>query len=138
MVEERKLYGSGDATFQAVGGEVGVRKLVDTFYDIMSEKEEYRRIWDWHPEDKQRSRDKLFYFLCGWMGGPSNYAQHFGPINIPRSHMHLSVTKIERNMWLNCMHDAMNQLEFPESLIDYLLKQLSIPAERIRQTSRAS
>ena len=132
---KEQLYGRGDATFQAIGRETGVRKLVDTFYDIMSEDDKYQRIWDWHPENKPLSRDKLYYFLCGWMGGPVIYSQKFGPINIPKVHAHLSVTEYERDLWLNCMHDAMITLELSDSLIEYLLKQLSIPAERIRQTS---
>ena len=57
------VYGRGDATFQAVGGEEGLRQLVDTFYDIMKNNADYRTIWDWHPKDKQLSRDKLYRFL---------------------------------------------------------------------------
>ena len=35
MSDKRQNFGEGDATFQAVGGETGIRRLVDAFYDIM-------------------------------------------------------------------------------------------------------
>ena len=129
------IYGKGDATYQAVGGEKGVRALVDRFYDIMSQRQEYQKIWRWHPRDKQLSRDKLFVFLCGWMGGPARYSETYGPINIPKVHSHLKIGFSERDMWLNCMLDAMHQLSLPKDLIEYLFQQFSVPAERIRQMS---
>ncbi|MEZ5492072.1 MAG: group II truncated hemoglobin [Gammaproteobacteria bacterium] len=130
------LYGRGDATFQAVGKEAGVRRLVDTFYDIMQQEEAYRTIWDWHPDDIQLSRDKLFTFLCGWMGGPARYAELYAPINIPAAHAHLSVGVKERDMWLDCMYTAMQQLDLPKELTAYLYTQFFRPAEMIRKTSQ--
>lgn len=136
MTESQILYGRGDATFHAVGGEAGVRALVDKFYDIMAAKKDYQTLWNWHPDDNQKSRDKLFYFLCMWMGGPADYVKYFGPINIPAAHKHLRVTRKERDQWLNCMYEAMQVLNFSNTLSEYLIRQLSIPAERIRLTSR--
>lgn len=126
-------YGQGDATFQAVGGEDGVRQLVDAFYDTMSTKPEYRRIYDWHPDDTT-ARDKLTRFLCGWMGGPKRYHEKYGGISIPRVHAHLAIGGAEKNMWLSCMSDALNQQAYPTELQQYLLNQLSIPAEHVRRT----
>lgn len=40
-------------------------------------------------------------------------------------------------MWLNCMRDAMQQLNYSNELSDYLLTQLAQPAELIRKTSQA-
>ena len=31
-----------------------------------------------HPPTLDRSRDKLFWFLCGWLGGPNHYIERFG------------------------------------------------------------
>ena len=58
-------YGSEDATYQAAGGQAGIRKLVDCFFDIMGTDPKYRVIYDWHPDDRETSRDKLALFLCG-------------------------------------------------------------------------
>ena len=126
-------YGYGDTTFQSAGGEEGVHRLVDSFYDIMSTNSDYRRIYDWHP-DGDVARDKLARFLCGWMGGPKRYHEKYGSISIPRVHSHLAITERERGMWLSCMGEALNQQPYPDSLKKYLLAQLAIPAEHVRRT----
>ena len=37
-------------------------------------------------EDLTLAREKLLVFLCGWLGGPKEYAARFGPIRIPAVH----------------------------------------------------
>ena len=130
---ESVQYGSEDATYQAAGGQVGIRKLVDAFFDIMGTDSKYRVIYDWHPEDRETSRDKLALFLCGWMGGPKPFVEKYGSIRIPVAHQHLQVTEVERDLWLDCMLRAMKQQEYPDDLVDYLIEQFFIPAERVRQ-----
>jgi hemoglobin len=98
----------------------------------MEADKKYQTIWLWHPENHQESRDKLVCFLSGWMGGPVLYREKYGPIDIIKVHAHLKVTMDERDLWLACMRAAMDTLAYPDSLKEYLFKQLSIPAERIR------
>ena len=131
-----KEYGQGDSTFIAAGGEEGVMKLVNTFYDVMDVLPEAQIIRKMHPDDLTLSRQKLAYFLSGWMGGPRLYMQHFGSINIPKVHMHLTVESEERDAWLKCMELALDQLSYPAPFKHYLLEQLFMPAERIHQTSQ--
>ena len=128
-------YGEGDATFQAVGGEQGVGALVDEFYRIMATNPAYATIRGWHPDDLTESRDKLARFLCGWMGGPRRYSEKYGPMSIPGVHAHLDVGEAERDQWLDCMADAIAARDLPRDLADYLLRQLAVPAERVRVTS---
>jgi hemoglobin len=130
---ETTQYGSEDVTYQAAGGQVGIRKLVDDFFDIMGTDPKYRVIYDWHPEDRETSRDKLALFLCGWMGGPKPFIEKYGSIRITVAHQHLQVTEVERDLWLDCMLRAMKQQNYPEALVIYLNKQFFIPAERVRQ-----
>ncbi|MDH5354248.1 MAG: group II truncated hemoglobin [Gammaproteobacteria bacterium] len=128
-----KTYGEADTTFQAAGGQAGIRKLVDTFFDIMGSNPAYQKIYHWHPDDIGVSRDKLALFLCGWMGGPRLFPEKYGPIAIPVVHRHLDVTEVERDMWLECMKEALAQQDYPKSLQHYLIEQLYVPAERVRQ-----
>ena len=130
MAQQEK-YGDGDATYQAAGGQAGIRKLVDCFFDLATDSK-YRVIYDWHPDDKETSRDKLALFLCGWMGGPRPFVDKYGPIRIPDAHKHLKVTAVERDLWLNCMSRALKEQDYPPALSDYLKQQLYIPAERVR------
>ncbi|MBT5220864.1 MAG: globin, partial [Woeseia sp.] len=85
-LQTNQQYGTGDASFQAAGGETGIRKLVNEFFDRMGSDPRFVTIHGMHPEDKEISRDKLARFLCGWLGGPKLYNEKYGAIGIPRVH----------------------------------------------------
>ena len=85
-----------------------------------------------HPSDLEISRDKLARFLCGWLGGPRRYSEKYGPIQIPRAHAHLAVGVEERDAWLSCMHAALEDAPYAEEFKRYLMRELAVPAERIR------
>lgn len=125
-------YGVGDATYQAAGGLDGITRLVNSFYDYMDTLPEARRLRDMHAEDLGPSRQKLVYFLSGWMGGPKLYAEHFGSISIPVAHSHLPVDMQSKDAWLLCMEKALADQGYPESFRQYIVDKLSIPAESIR------
>lgn len=128
-------YGEGDATHRALGGVDGIRALVEVFYEEMDRLPEARAIRRMHPSDLTISIDKLARFLSGWTGGPKRYAEKYGSIKIPMAHRHLSVDEPERDAWLLCMERALERLDYPESLRTYLLRELFVPAERIRVVS---
>jgi len=130
-------FGEGDASYQAVGGVDGLLKLVNVFYDVMEVLPEAKEIRDMHPRNLVVSRDKLFCFLSGWMGGPRLFAEKYGPIAIPRAHAHLVVNEAERDAWLACMKEALEKLDYPEDFKDYLMIQLRVPAERIRLVAKS-
>jgi hemoglobin len=88
-----------------------------------------------HQDDLSLSSKKLAYFLSGWLGGPKLYAEHFGSINIPLSHKHLSVGLDETEAWLLCMQKAVDNQNYESQFKLYLMEQLRVPAERIRQVS---
>ena len=63
---QQTRYGEGDATFQAAGGERGIRKLVSCFYDNMDTIAEAKIIRAMHPEDMAslpRQVSALFMWL---------------------------------------------------------------------------
>ncbi|MEA3404666.1 MAG: group II truncated hemoglobin [Pseudomonadota bacterium] len=132
------MYGMGDATYQAVGGYDGLVKLVDDFYEVMETLPQAQHIRQMHRDDLSQSREKLVYFLSGWMNGPQIYAEKFGGINIPMAHAHLKVGEAERDAWLQCMQVALDKGDFPQDFKTYLMQQLYRPAERIRQVSLAN
>lgn len=125
-------YGVGDASFQAAGGEEGIRKLVDAFYDAMETLPEVAVIRHMHPQSLDMARDKLARFLCGWLGGPKLYAEKYGAIHIPKAHSHLPIGSSERDEWMLCMQHALAQQDYADDFKVYLLTQLFVPAERCR------
>jgi hemoglobin len=110
-------------------------KLVDEFYNNMELLPQAQKIRAMHSSDLSLSRKKLAYFLSGWLGGPKLYAEHYGSINIPDAHKHLSVGVEESEAWLLCMQKAIDNQPYDDDFKAYLLAQLRVPAERIRMVS---
>ncbi len=123
-------YGYEDTSLKAMGGEPGVRKLVDLFYDEMERLPEARTIREMHPRDLSISRDKLAAFLTGWLGGPKRYREHWGPIRIPAAHAHLKIGAAERDAWLLCMQRAVDQMPLADDFRAYFMREIAVPANR--------
>ena len=126
-------YGVGDQSFQTAGGEPGIRRLVTRFYELMDSLPEAAGIRAMQPGELRGAVDRLTRFLCGWMGGPSLYQEKYGSIAISSAHRHLSIGTEERDAWLLCMQRVIAEQPFPDEFGDYLLQQLRVPAERIRE-----
>jgi hemoglobin len=74
-IEERP---SLDTPFDQIGGEARVRALVTRFYDLMELEPGYQALRAVHGSELANARKKLFWFLCGWLGGPQHYTERFG------------------------------------------------------------
>jgi len=92
--------------YDALGGEAVVRQLVDHFYDLMDTLPEAYIIRTLHPEDLSHSREKLFEFLCGWLGGPQYYVEKYGHPRLRARHLPFAIGEPERDAWLLCMQQA--------------------------------
>ena len=100
-----------DATspFDRLGGESAVRALVDRFYDLMDLEPQYRGIRALHPTTLDGSRDKLFCYLCGWLGGPNHYIERYGHPMLRARHLPYAIGKAERDQWMACMTQALHE-----------------------------
>lgn len=125
-------YGIGDASYRAAGEQAGIARLVDAFYAYMNSLPEAATIRAMHAQDLTEARQKLTYFLCGWLGGPRLFVEHYYPINIPSAHRQFPIGEAERDAWLLCMQHAIAEQPYADAFKDYLLRQLRVPAERIR------
>jgi hemoglobin len=123
---------SSQPPFELFGGEPGVRKLVDAFYDRMDFEPEFATIRKLHPTTLDESRNKLFWFLCGWMGGPNHYIERFGHPRLRARHLPFSIGTVERDQWMACMKLALTDCETDESLASWLLNQLYGTADWMR------
>ena len=123
-------YGYQDTSLRAMGGEAGVRSLVDRFYDAMETRPEARAIRRMHASDLTLARDKLTTFLIGWLGGPKRYRERWGPIRIPAAHAHLPIGPAERDAWLACMQEAIDGMPVAEDFKVYFMRAIAVPAHR--------
>ncbi|MGC4096476.1 MAG: group II truncated hemoglobin [Nitrospira sp.] len=121
--------------YQEAGELEGITRLVDEFYANMDTLPEAEIIRTMHPEDLTESRKKLTYFLCGWLGGPRLFQQHYGPISIPGFHKQFPIGYEERDAWLLCMQRAITVQPYNTQFKDYLFAALNIPAERVREVN---
>ena len=108
------------AVFDALGGEPGLRRLVDRFYDLMDLEPAFLGIRALHPPDLDGSRDKLHWFLCGWTGGPPLYVERFGHPRLRARHLPYPIGIAERDQWLACMRQAMGDCGVPTGLAERL------------------
>ena len=119
--------------FAILGGDEALRRLVERFYALMDTVPEYYGIRKLHPEDLSGSVTKLYYFLSGWLGGPPLYAQHIGQPMLRARHLPFAIGKAERDQWLACMHQALEECNAgtPE-FRKWLLQQLFGTADWMR------
>ncbi len=107
QIEEKPPF---ETPFEWIGGEAQVRALVDRFYDLMDLEPGYRELRAAHGTSLDSARDKLFWFLCGWLGGPDYYQERFGHPRLRMRHMPFSIGIVERDQWLACMDQAMGDV----------------------------
>lgn len=124
------------SVFDAIGGEARVRELVDRFYDLMDLDPDLSALRAAHGPSLDRARDHLFWFLCGWMGGPDHYVERFGHPRLRMRHMPFKIGTRERDEWVLCMGRAMQDIGVPEPLAERLLGSFFNTADWMRNQNR--
>lgn len=102
--------------YERLGGEAGIRALVQRFYELMDTLPEAEGIRRMHSQDLNSSEDKLFKFLSGWTGGPQLYMEEYGHPRLRARHMPFSVGESERDQWMLCMRRALEETVEDEAL----------------------
>jgi hemoglobin len=102
--------------YERIGGEAKVRALVQRFYQLMDELPESHGIRKMHAADLKSAEDKLFMFLSGWMGGPQLFIEKFGHPRLRQRHMPFAISESERDQWMLCMTQALQDVVEDEAL----------------------
>lgn len=92
------------------GGEQGIQKLVERFYQLMDTLPEARAIRALHPADLSHVKERLFMFLSGWLGGPPLYEARFGHPRLRQKHLSFPIGDAARDAWMLCMTHALNDI----------------------------
>ena len=95
--------------FDWIGGEPAVQALVERFYDLMDLEPQYAAVRATHGSTLDDARQKLFWFLCGWLGGPDHYIERFGHPRLRMRHLPFAIGIRERDEWVLCMDQAMRE-----------------------------
>jgi len=120
--------------FEWIGGEEKVKALVEHFYDLMDLEPKYAALRAVHGSELARARQHLFWFLCGWLGGPQHYTDRFGHPRLRARHMPFPIGVRERDQWLACMDQAMTETGVPQSLRERLKDSFFQTADWMRNT----
>jgi hemoglobin len=115
-----------------IGGEAAVARLTDSFYALMASVPQFAGIRAMHPEDLGESRDKLFMFLSGWLGGPDLFVEKFGHPRLRGRHMPFAIGTSERDQWVACMSLAMEQVGIEAAMRERLLQSFFNTADFMR------
>lgn len=107
---------SGPTPYEVMGGDPRVRELVDRFYDLMDFEPAYRELRAVHGSALEGAREKLYLFLSGWLGGPPLYTDRFGHPMLRARHLPFSIGEVERDQWMACMVQAMEEVDVPAEL----------------------
>jgi hemoglobin len=118
--------------FELLGGEPGVRDLVNRFYDLMDIDADLAELRAAHGPSLDSAREKLFWFLCGYFGGPDHYVERFGHPRLRARHLPFSIGQAERDQWVVCMGRAMADLKIDSALSDRLLHSFYGTADWMR------
>jgi hemoglobin len=110
-----------ESPYRRLGGDEGVARLVERFYENMATLPEAATIRAMHAGDLAPMVDKLSVFLVGWMGGPQHYTERFGRVIIPAAHQRFSIGPDERDQWLVCMRRALEDARTDEDLVELLM-----------------
>lgn len=120
--------------YQLLGGEAGIRRLADTFYDVMDELPEAETIRKMHAQSLVDVKQKLFEYLSGWLGGPHYYHQKYGTVCLTKPHQPFAIGPAERDQWLMCMDETLRRIDASEEVKTMLKGPMFNIADTIRNS----
>ena len=123
-------WGPEATPYEALGGDTEVRRLTELFYDQIDASAPTLRAM--LPKNDSVSREKLYEFLSGWMGGPPLYTDKYGTVCMTTPHEPYHIGPEERDQWLMCMDKALEQIDASDELVE----MLKIPMFRIADAVR--
>jgi hemoglobin len=129
-----------DTPFTRLGGEAGIRALVEDFYDAMEKHEpalaKLHRL-DAEGRIAREFRDRFALFLIGWLGGPDDYQQQHGHPRLRMRHGHVPVDNPMRDAWLHSMRLALDARQVDPGVRSWLDGRFAEVADFLRNVPSA-
>ena len=123
-------WGDEDTPYLEIGGDDGVRRLVESFYDIIEDESPDLRAM--LPQNTSTSRQKLYEYFSEWLGGPTRYSDKRGHPRLRMRHMPFPIGDAEAAEWMRCMDRAMEETEVSRTLRAFLDQRLGELALHMR------
>lgn len=92
--------------YEALGGSIAIRRIVDRFYDLMESEPDYAALRAMHAADLSPMRDSLAGWLSAWAGGPRDWFDRNPGKCMMSAHRGLGVTRATADQWADAMARA--------------------------------
>lgn len=128
MSEEKSLY-------EQMGGSATFEQLVSHFYARVSVDPVLRPMYP--DEDFKGAARRLLMFLEQYWGGPKTYSDERGHPRLRMRHAAFHIGEVERDVWLEHMKVAVDELEMKKELKEELWNYLVMAAHSMVNQPRA-
>ena len=112
--------------------EPALETFLDPWRDPYDPPPAYAELRATHGSDLAQARQKLFWFLCGWLGGPNHYIERFGHPRLRARHLPYAIGVSERDQWLRCMAWAMQDVGLSQEMQEHLMMSFYQTADWMR------
>jgi hemoglobin len=108
--------------YEAIGGKKVLDSLVEAFYKKVDRHPLLSPIF---PDDLTETIRKQKQFLTQFLGGPQLYSNEHGHPMLRARHMPFPITEEMAEAWLECMSEAMDEVELEGPVRDYMFERLT-------------
>lgn len=113
------------STYELIGGEPTIRKIVNHFYPKVQQHPDLKDIF---PANIEPVMEKQYQFLTQFFGGPALYTSEYGHPMMRARHMPFEITEKRALAWLSCMKEALSETELSPDIQAHVIERLSGPA----------
>jgi len=92
--------------YEALGGREVIARIVNRFYDLMDNEQQYAQLRAMHAPDLTHMRGSLAGWLTAWAGGPKDWFDENPGKCMMSAHRGLGVSAETANQWADAMARA--------------------------------
>lgn len=92
--------------YDIVGGAAIVRQIVERFYDLLEQDENYAALRRLHAPDLAPMRRSLADFLAAWLGGPKDWFENNPGKCMMSAHRDVAISSETAQQWSSAMTQA--------------------------------
>lgn len=120
--------------YDRLGGENGIRALVEAFYDIVEKEADGQLLHILHLRGHgvAHARIEQVNFLSGFLGGPRLYVEKYGHSNVRKMHEHVEINSEARDAWLKCMAMAIDRIALTADIKEALMTHFTRVATMLK------
>lgn len=112
--------------YEEMGGRATFEKLVSHFYALVSVDPVLRPMYP--DDDIKGAAERLLMFLEQYWGGPTTYSEQRGHPRLRMRHAGFHIGELERDIWLQHMKSAVDEVEMSDDLKEELWNYLVMAA----------